>query len=164
MCLFGVGWGTTTEQLLVQIQNYSPESLVFTIRCFEEAWIEDIKGKLFLCQTVFTFGIDASAFYVLSGEVLVLFKSHLVDFPGGSLVVRSPGGLPSMGLHRVGQDWRNLAAAAAADEGTHVPSLVWGDSTCCQSTKPIHHNYRAHDLEPSLCNEKPPPGKSWNCN
>ena len=25
-----------------------------------------------------------------------------------------PGGLPSMGLHRVGQDWRDLAAAAAA--------------------------------------------------
>ena len=26
-----------------------------------------------------------------------------------------PGGLPSMGSHRVGQDWSNLAAAAAAD-------------------------------------------------
>ena len=25
-----------------------------------------------------------------------------------------PGGLPSMGLHRVGHDWRDLAAAAAA--------------------------------------------------
>ena len=25
-----------------------------------------------------------------------------------------PGGLPSMGLHRVGQDWSDLAAAAAA--------------------------------------------------
>ena len=24
-----------------------------------------------------------------------------------------PGGLPSMGLHRVGQDWSDLAAAAA---------------------------------------------------
>ena len=29
-----------------------------------------------------------------------------------------PGGLPSMGLHRVGHDWSDLAAAAAA----------WGDS------------------------------------
>ena len=26
---------------------------------------------------------------------------------------REPGGLPSMGLHRVGHDWSNLAAAAA---------------------------------------------------
>ena len=25
-----------------------------------------------------------------------------------------PGGLPSMGSHRVGHDWRDLAAAAAA--------------------------------------------------
>ena len=28
-----------------------------------------------------------------------------------------PGGLPSMGSHRVGHDWRNLAAAAAAAVG-----------------------------------------------
>ena len=27
---------------------------------------------------------------------------------------REPGGLPSLGLHRVGHDWSNLAAAAAA--------------------------------------------------
>ena len=29
-----------------------------------------------------------------------------------------PGGLPSMGLHRVGYDWSNLAAAAAAADST----------------------------------------------
>ena len=28
--------------------------------------------------------------------------------------VAEPGGLPSMGLHRVGHDWSDLAAAAAA--------------------------------------------------
>ena len=49
-----------------------------------------------------------------SGEVIVPFKSHLMDFPGGPLVMSS------------------------GDEGTHVPSLVWGDPTCHQSTKPIH--------------------------
>ena len=27
--------------------------------------------------------------------------------------MREPGGLPSMGLHRVGHDWSDLAAAAA---------------------------------------------------
>ena len=31
-----------------------------------------------------------------------------------------PGGLPSMGLHRVGHDWSNLAAAAAADWNRRV--------------------------------------------
>ena len=30
---------------------------------------------------------------------------------------REPGGLPSMGSHRVGHDWSDLAAAAAAAEG-----------------------------------------------
>ena len=30
------------------------------------------------------------------------------------MLFRSPGGLPSMGLHRVGHDWSDLAAAAAA--------------------------------------------------
>ena len=29
--------------------------------------------------------------------------------------IREPGGLPSMGSHRVGHDWRDLAAAAAAN-------------------------------------------------
>ena len=36
-----------------------------------------------------------------------------------------PGGLPSMGSHRVGHDWSNLAAAAAAM--TWVQSLGWED-------------------------------------
>ena len=31
-----------------------------------------------------------------------------------------PGGLPSMGLHRVGHDCRDLAAAAAADSFRHT--------------------------------------------
>ena len=33
---------------------------------------------------------------------------------------REPGGLPSMGLHRVGHDWSNLAAAAAAAHASKV--------------------------------------------
>ena len=34
------------------------------------------------------------------------------SFPG----TEEPGGLPSMGSHRVGHDWSDLAAAAAAPE------------------------------------------------
>ena len=36
-----------------------------------------------------------------------------------------PGGLPSMGLHRVGYDWSNLAAAAAAEKGKSHPLPQW---------------------------------------
>ena len=34
-----------------------------------------------------------------------------------------PGGLPFMGSHRVGHDWRNLAAAAAAAEVRDLKQL-----------------------------------------
>ena len=35
--------------------------------------------------------------------------------------MEGPGGLPSMGLHRVGHHWRDLAAAAATNKGaSHV--------------------------------------------
>ena len=35
-----------------------------------------------------------------------------------------PAGLPSMGSHRVRQDWSNLAAAAAAAEYMYVTKLL----------------------------------------
>ena len=36
-----------------------------------------------------------------------------------------PGGLPSMGLHRVGHDWSDLAAAAAAAAGRQYGCESW---------------------------------------
>ena len=36
-----------------------------------------------------------------------------------------PGGLPSMGLHRVGHDWSDLAAAAAMWVSSLLSSWVW---------------------------------------
>ena len=39
--------------------------------------------------------------------------THSVFLPGKSQGWE-PGGLPSLGTHRVGQDWSDLAAAAAA--------------------------------------------------
>ena len=35
-----------------------------------------------------------------------------------------PGGLPSMGLHGVGHDWSNLAAAAAAAGQRGIKDIV----------------------------------------
>ena len=69
-----------------------------------------------------------------------------------------PGGPPSMGSHRVGHDWSDSAAAAAAIiitfcrisvvarwlrirlpvQGTQVPSLVQADLTCRRAAKPVH--------------------------
>ena len=36
-----------------------------------------------------------------------------------------PGGLPSMGLHRVKHDWSDLAAAAAKKEEEDIKMSVW---------------------------------------
>ena len=41
-----------------------------------------------------------------------------------------PGGLPSMGSHRVGHDWSDLAAAAAARELTDLKN--WQGRSYCQ--------------------------------
>ena len=46
-----------------------------------------------------------------------------VFLPGESQGLGKPGGLPSMGLHRVGHNWSDLAAAAAAS--WFKPFKVW---------------------------------------
>ena len=45
-----------------------------------------------------------------------------------------PGGLPSLGLHQVGHDWSNLAAAAAAECMTNLDS-IWKSRDVTLPTK-----------------------------
>ena len=51
-----------------------------------------------------------------------------VFLPGESQGTGEPGGLPSMGLHRVGHDWPDLAAAAAV--------VVDGKESACNAEDP----------------------------
>ena len=44
-----------------------------------------------------------------------------------------PGGLPSMGSHRVGHDWSDLAAAAADSDLLHT-WWFWGPSCYCSNS------------------------------
>ena len=56
-----------------------------------------------------------------------------------------PGGLPSMGLHRVGHDWRDLAAAAPAVKAMVFPVVMYG----CESwtiKKAEHQRIYAFEL------------------
>ena len=39
-------------------------------------------------------------------------------------------------------------------QGTRIRSWAWEDSTCCEATKSLHHNYWAHALELTLPNKK----------
>ena len=52
-----------------------------------------------------------------------------------------PGGLPSMGLHRVGHKRSNLAPAAAAEADTVSLFLSFGFLFCVQSTFSLTMGY-----------------------
>ena len=63
------------------------------------------EGRTRLSDFTFTFH-----FHVLEKEIVTHSSVLAWRIPG----MGEPGGLPSMGSHRVGHDWSDLAAAAAA--------------------------------------------------
>ena len=63
------------------------------------------KSQTRLSNFIFTFH-----FHALEKEMATYSSVLVWRIPGTG----KPGGLPSMGSHRVGHDWSNLAAAAAA--------------------------------------------------
>ena len=67
-------------------------------------WMEE-PGRLQSSDFTFTFH-----FYALEKEMATHSSVLAWRIPG----MGEPGGLPSMGSHRVGHNWSNLAAAAAA--------------------------------------------------
>ena len=62
------------------------------------------KGRTWLTNFTFTFH-----FHALEKEMAIHSSVLPWRIPG----IREPGGLPSMGSHRVGHDWSDLAAAAS---------------------------------------------------
>ena len=72
------------------------------------------KSRTQLSDFTFTFH-----FYALEKEMATHSSVLVWRIPGTG----EPGGLPSMGPHRVGHDWSDLAAAAATYTGVHVLSL-----------------------------------------
>ena len=73
------------------------------------AWKAEVhgvtEGRTRLSDFTFTFH-----FHVLEKEMATHSSVFAWRIPG----MGEPGGLPSMGLHRVGHDWSDLAAVAAA--------------------------------------------------
>ena len=67
-------------------------------------WVD--KSRTWLSDFTFTFH-----FHALEKEVATHSSVLAWRIPG----TVEPGGLPSMGWHRVGYDWSDLAAAAASD-------------------------------------------------
>ena len=72
---------------------------------------EVAKSQTRLSDFTFTFH-----FHALETEMVTHSSVLAWRIPGTG----EPGGLPSMGSHRVGHDWSNLAAAAAAAAFSHL--------------------------------------------
>ena len=62
-----------------------------------------------------------SHFHALEEEMATQSSVLAWRIPGTG----EPGGLPSLGLHRVGHDWSDLAAAAAKQLSTHAWGVSW---------------------------------------
>ena len=72
------------------------------------------EGRTRLSNFTFTF-----PFHALEKEMATHSSVLPLRIPGTG----EPGGLPSMGSHRVGHDWSDLAAVAAAICDSHIPSF-----------------------------------------
>ena len=74
------------------------------------------KSRTQLSNFTFTF-----PFHALEKEMATHSSVLAWRIPG----MGEPGGLPSMGSHRVGHDWRDLAAAAAAAAAHTTQKFLW---------------------------------------
>ena len=110
---------------VISISNFNPQCFIYTYAgegdgtplqysCLENpmdggAWKATVHGvtksRTRLSDFTFTF-----PFHALEKEMATHSSVLAWRIPG----MGEPGGLPSVGSHRVGHDWRDLAAAGAA--------------------------------------------------
>ena len=88
-------------------------------------WVAE--GRTWLSDFTFTFH-----FYALEKEMATHSSVLAWRTPGTG----EPGGLPSMGSHRVGHDWSDLAAAAAAATLYAFPGGSDGKESACTAGDP----------------------------
>ena len=88
-----------------------------------------VKSLTQLSDFTFTFHFHFSLSCIGEGNGNPLQCSCLENPRDGT----EPGGLPSLGSHRVGHDWSDLAAAAAYD----CPSTIW-DFYMCTNLKFVY--------------------------
>jgi len=86
------------------------------------------KGQTWLSDFTLTFH-----FHALEKDMATHSSVLAWRIPG----VGEPGGLPSIGLHRVGHDWNDLAAAAAVVSGAtnkRIQLSTWVPTPVCSET------------------------------
>ena len=87
-----------------------------------------IHSRTRLSDFIFTFH-----FHALEEEMAIHSSVLAWRIPG----MGGPGGLPSMGSHRVGHDWSNLAAAAAAGSRPRKPDGAIQNTTSSLETEQV---------------------------
>ena len=120
---WGMGWGTHVHPWLIHVNVWQKPLQYFKVinngtplqySCLKNpmdggAWKAAVhgvtEGQTWLSNFTFTFH-----FHALEKEMATPSSVLAWRIPGTG----EPGGLPSMGSHRVGHDWSDLAAAAAA--------------------------------------------------
>ena len=95
------------------------------------------KGRTRLSDFTFTF---TSHFHALEKEMATHSSVLAWRIPGTG----EPGGLPSVGSHRVGHDWSDLAAVAAAAprRQSALPDQFFIFKLLCSLLLPAHHHIR----------------------
>ena len=94
-----------------------------------------ISYSIYLCLTSLSL-ISRSVFVLLQMALFhsllwlsrIPLSTHSSVLAWGTPGMAEPGGLLSMGSHRVGHNWSNLAAAAAAAAGFHCMGFPGGTS------------------------------------
>ena len=86
------------------------------------------KSRTLLSDFTFTFHFPA-----LEKEMATHSSVLAWRIPGAG----EPGGLPSMGSHRAGHDWSDLAAAAAAAAARKIPHAAEQLSLCATAVGPV---------------------------
>ena len=91
------------------------------------------------CSPCGCWGVDTTErlhflfhFHALEKEIATHFSVLVWRIPG----MGEPGGLPSMGSHRVGHNWNDLAAA---EQG--FPGGASGEEPTCQCRRPKRHRF-----------------------
>ena len=106
---------TKGSQIIGNYQNPTRDPFELQYFCLENpmdggAWWAAVhvvaKGRRWLSDFIFTF-----YFHALEKEMATHSGVLAWRIPG----MGEPGGLPSLGSHRVGHDWSDLVAAAAED-------------------------------------------------